>query len=306
MRFTLLFIAYSISLSLYSQYEISRTFLRDDFGGWHSIVEISEIIHLSKLNKTKKLEIQINETTKKSKSVVSYPPGFKEKTRFLYEFTSDTTISVLKEYEGKGRCYKSGYNFLIINNVFTLNSVFIPEEDSLCFKCNYEDLHKDFLQYPFDSIHYKTIGDTTVLTVKQLHSKNPTDKNKVYDYSSIEQFYFLNDTVIKIVRPFSLSINYSCSGDTLITKYISENQIDIEKKVVRIEQKNNHKYLKHISVFSYGAYFSSSKSEYIWSKLIKKDKTLVYKLNKEMLPINIKVKKDWLLKGSEIIVKYYK
>ena len=126
MRFTLLFIAYSISLSLYSQYEVSRTFLRDDFGGWEVVDEISEIIHLSQLSKIKKVELLITEKYKK-RAYSSLMKIYPTRTRFLCELTSDTTISFLKEYEGKGRCYKSGYNFLIINNVFTLNSVFIPE-----------------------------------------------------------------------------------------------------------------------------------------------------------------------------------
>lgn len=149
----------------FSQNSISTTLLYDDFGGYQFTNELVDVLTLAENKKIKTIEFELIENRHSPNdtlisTIYSPSSGVRnpEYTKMVCKLTSDSTLSMIKEYKHGTRCYISGYNMKFKKGIYCLTGTFTPSiTNDSCIS-----ITDDSLKYP-KNIALQNSADTIIL-----------------------------------------------------------------------------------------------------------------------------------------------
>ncbi|MEX0596254.1 MAG: hypothetical protein WD512_07115, partial [Candidatus Paceibacterota bacterium] len=133
------------------------TFLRDDFGGFQFFDEIVEILDLAKKNSIKDVEFNLIEYKNENSSDI-------DSTKFLCNYTSDSTLEIVKYFSNGKRCFLWKYHYTIKYNIYILDStLYLPKDLTIKFNC--DDTNEKFKQKFKSDWGVSATRDTTIIQI---------------------------------------------------------------------------------------------------------------------------------------------
>lgn len=277
----------------YSQNPCSMTFLRDDFGGFQFYEEIIEVLDLAEKKSIKEVEFNLIEYKNENSSDI-------DSTTFLCNYTSDSTLEIVKYFSNGKRCFLWKYRFTIKYNIFILDSSLNLSKD-LTNKYNCDDTNEKFRQKFKSDWEISSVSDTTIVQIKQkslrLNDQFQDSIAKIlYSDSSL---YYLDSQRRCIGIGENIKIEYAENDTLKYTRVFDDGFYSKTTQYQSLEQKSEFHYvIKKTKTKKYSDLESTDKSFY----------ELEYKLNKEGLPIKLEVLKSrndrHKISGSIMTVKY--
>lgn len=278
----------------YSQNPCSETFLQDDFGGYQFYEEIVEILDLAKEKNIKKVEFNLKEYQNLNDSLDI------DSTKILCNYTSDSTLEVVKYYTNGRICYLWKYKFIIKHKIYILEKS-LTLSNEITKKYNCDDTNKKFKQ-KFESDWEKTTtNDSTIIHIKEKsyryreQLKDSIAKRIIYSDSIL---YYLDSQKRCIGVNDNIKIEYVGNDTLKYTRIFDDGFYSKTTQYQSLERKSEFHYLiKKTKIEKYSDLELIDKSFY----------ELEYKLNKKSLPVKLEVlksKNDYKRLGSIMTVKY--
>lgn len=295
--------------------------LRDDFGSYQFADQIVDVLKQARDKKIKHIEFNIVENRFGSDSpsqtaIYSDNSDAPDYTIINCSFNADSTLTMIKKYKNGTTCYKAGYIFVIINEIYCLKhtlSAFkndVPS-DSTCKILN--------LNYYYDEDWDSSFsGDTTMLTIiKTPKKRNPLDTDSVVidSFNSVDTVAYcfdVNGRLLKIKRNRSpVTFKYS-SGNSSPIKYIYNNKNEFSvttvKKITSKKWISDNQYT-YTEIIKWKNLTKMKKSKKSYRQSDKTKTILKYTLDKQNMPIEIKIIEtddyDSLkVTGSVMTIKY--
>jgi len=298
-------------------YSYSQTsIINDDFGGYQFDEQITEIILKTRQNKINHIELNLVEYRSNDNNTIYSPSSGgsnPETTKFIFKFETDSTFCVTKIYKHGKTCFISGYKFLIKNDLFFLSGTFpIAGLTGTTEEC--KDIHSTYNYFPSDTWSSEKINDTLIFTTKREERKiDPITKDTIfYDTGSKDvSTYFINTENQIIKEEFSLASNttYDYSNpDTLIIKHFQSDGListsHMKKETIKVSK---NVYIIKETIIRHNNYSNPKYAKHDWNDDIETI-TIEYKLNKDSLPVEIKILESneglGRIKGSTMSIKY--
>ncbi|MBI2280420.1 MAG: hypothetical protein HYU68_06995 [Bacteroidetes bacterium] len=309
----------------FSQNSISRTLLNDDFGGYQFTNELVEVLTLAENKKIKTIEFELIEnrlSLNDTSFSEIYSPNSGERspefTKMLCKLTSDSTITMIKEYKHGTTCYISGYNMKFKKGIYCLTGTFTPStttdscisitDDSLKFPENITLLNSA------DTIILKRIKYDTATVMKGKFDKDFHLTREIV-IKELETYYFDTKTekLLKINYGQDYAIdsrlfNYPLIDSTVIFTTQDDGFKIIEKKKSYKTWKSKNELLYTETSNITTSYISKMTGEETTSVYPDETVQTLYKFNKQNMPVEIKVVESTnygsKVKGSILTINY--
>lgn len=225
MRLKFLTILIIFSSKCFSYGTFSRSIFIDDFGGYQFSDEIVEILKQARKKKFNQIKFNITEafySNNDSTHIMVYSPSVGGNspsiTKFRFDFTSDSTVTVYKEYNHGSTCYKCAYYLKLIMGIYCISGTFPAINNDFSENC--EDLNVDYNAHETGQLLKYTSGDTIIV------KRTFPDRAETY-------YFDKNEKLIKIDWGGDITEYSKPSLDTVISKITQGySQTTIERKSV--------------------------------------------------------------------------
>lgn len=277
----------------YTQDRCSVSIIQDDFGGYQFYNEIVQILDLAKKRKIPKVEFNLKEFNNENDSMDI------DITTLICNYTSDTTLTVLKHFNDGQRCFLWSYDFFIKHNIYILkkSNAISPK---LTKKFNCDDTNKKYHQIFKSDWTIKSKNDSIIIDVKE---KTFTYRLKLQDtlyYKNIfsdSNTYYLDSKNRCIGINQDYKITYAPNDTVKTTTLLDDGVAHLTTQVQNLEEVSRANYvINQIKITKFSDFDKTSKESY----------ELKYSLNKKNLPIRLEILKsaNHKVKGSIMTVKY--
>lgn len=260
----------------YSQDRCSRTFLQDDFGGYQFYNEIVEILDLARSKEIKKVEFYLTEFQNEDDTTDV------DSTTFICEYTSDTTLSVLKHYSNGRICYFWNYEFFTKYNIYILkSSKTISSHLIEKYKC--DDTNKESKQQFRCNAEISSFLDSTIIQIVANSFKyeiKQSDTLYVKSILSDSSIYYLDSNKRCIGMGNSRTIEYLPNNTIRFKSFLKDGVFHSSTQIYkRVDKSNNNYAIKATLQSGFSDDIRKNESSF----------ELDYKLNKELLPVKLEI-----------------
>ncbi len=297
------------SLDTYSNSDLTRSIFADDFGGYQFEEEIYEIINDAISKKISFVEFNIVE----NRPINSYPKQIinssddsnaSSHTKWKCYITSDSTITIFKDYRDGSRCYLSGYYFKNIMGIYCLEGTFPISQEYLSDNC--KDINENYYTLVQTSIYQS--GDTAILK-KCEHLRKIIDNDTIdlYEDPWIAEYYFdKNGIYIKKNNSHFYSYPSATTRNTVI--FQNDGLIVLEKRVTSKKNISKTKFVKKDKFISSNSFISDRTGKKVssgnYNSVIKQEFVLNDKLMPDKITVLESTGSSSKVKGSFIEIKY--